>query len=78
MKHSGDNPPMSCRHQPDVAPAGPLEEAPSSCRKWRRWPRELPGSANDNGGSATVRMLGLGSAVLGLIVVTGLLVTLAS
>lgn len=69
---------MSCRHQPDATPAGPLDEAPSSCRKWRRWPRELPGSANDNGGSATVRALGLGSAVLGLIVVTGFLVALAS
>ncbi len=74
----GDTRTMSCRHQPDVTRTGPLEEAPSSCRKWRRWPRELPGSANDNGRRATVRALGLGTAVLGLIAVTSLLFTLTS
>lgn len=47
---------MSCRHQLDVAPTGSMEGAPSGCRRWRRWPSDLPGPANDNGGHVTGRM----------------------
>ncbi|QRE77223.1 hypothetical protein F1D61_30060 [Methylobacterium aquaticum] len=68
---------MSCRRQPDVDPAASFAEAPSSCRKWRRCPRERPGSANDNGGCTSAWVLGLGAA-LGTLIVSGLLLTLAS
>jgi len=39
---------MSCRRELGPNPEGSLPQAPSACRKWRRWPRELPGPANDN------------------------------
>lgn len=39
---------MSCRHQRDAPAPGSLAATPSACRKWRRFPRELPRPANNN------------------------------
>jgi hypothetical protein len=39
---------MSCRHQSDSLPPGSVIDAPSSARKWQRWPSRLPRACNDN------------------------------
>ncbi|ACS43919.1 Hypothetical protein MexAM1_META2p1149 (plasmid) [Methylorubrum extorquens AM1] len=72
-----DTRPMSCRHQLDTPPECPPEGAPSGCRKWRRWPRELPRPANDNGGGAiTWVLLAAGGALVGTLSVIALLTVL--
>lgn len=73
-----DTPGMSCRHKLDAPSDGPFRQAPSACRKWRRWPSELPGPANDNGGQAVAWALrAAGGASIGLVGVLGLLLALA-
>ncbi|MHB2206491.1 hypothetical protein [Methylobacterium sp. CM6257] len=75
----GDAPAMSCRHQPDATPSGDYEEAPSGCRRWRRWPSERPRPANDNGTYRAGWVLGVvASTAVGLLGVLGALITLAS
>ncbi|WP_187273364.1 hypothetical protein [Methylobacterium sp. WL19] len=47
-----------------------MHQAPSACRKWRGWPRKLPGPANDNGVDALAsRFHAVGLATLGCFVV---------
>lgn len=68
---------MSCRHQLDTSPGCLPEEAPSGCRKWRRWPDELPRPANDNGGGAIAwALLAAGGALAGVLSVIALLTVL--
>jgi hypothetical protein len=65
---------MSCRHRPDAGSGPSVLQAPSTCRRWRRWPSELPGPANDNGDGSTPWPL---SAACGMAVGLLLLVGLA-
>lgn len=39
---------MSCRHQSDSSAPKSVIDAPSSARKWQRWPNRLPRACNDN------------------------------
>ena len=41
---------MSCRRQLEIPPPATVCEAPSSVRKWQRWPSSLPRACNDNPG----------------------------
>ena len=64
-----DIPFMTCRRELGPDPERSLRQAPSACRKWRRWPRELPGPANDNGAEAMAgRFHTVGLATLGCLV----------
>lgn len=47
---------MSCRHQSDSLPFGSVVDAPSSARKWQRWPTHLPRACNDNRRAASTQL----------------------
>ncbi|GEP05583.1 hypothetical protein MOX02_36210 [Methylobacterium oxalidis] len=69
---------MSCRHQSDSLPLGPVEVMPARSRKWLRWPSELPRPCNDNRSTGMAQvakiaavglagLMGLASLVAGLV-----------
>lgn len=39
---------MSCRHQFKIPTPDAVCQAPSSARKWQRWPNSVPLACNDN------------------------------
>jgi hypothetical protein len=47
---------MSCRHQSDSVASGSVVDAPSSARKWQRWPTCLPRACNDNPRAAPTQL----------------------
>lgn len=47
---------MSCRHQSDNLAPGSVIDAPSSARKWQRWPNRLPRACNDNPRAAPAQL----------------------
>ncbi|QEE39167.1 hypothetical protein FV241_17265 [Methylobacterium sp. WL2] len=70
---------MTCRREPGPDTQVQWVQAPSACRKWRRWPSELPGPANDNATHAPPGAIhAAGLAILGCIVLLCLLVALLS
>ena len=70
---------MSCRHHHDGEREVSVLQAPSACRRWRRWPSELPCPGNDNRRRAVIWALRLGGgAALGMFVLFGLVSVLAS
>lgn len=70
---------MTCRRELSPFVEGSLLHAPSACRRWKRWPRVLPGAANDNGVEAPAGFFhAVGLAILGCVVMLCLLVALAS
>ena len=56
---------MSCRHQSDSLPFGSVVDAPSSARKWQRWPTRLPRACNDNPRAAPTQLRAFLAAALG-------------
>ncbi|QRE76858.1 hypothetical protein F1D61_27860 [Methylobacterium aquaticum] len=69
---------MSCRHHPDAGSVSSVLQAPSTCRRWRRWPSALPRPGNDNRHGAIAWLLwaagGVGlclALVLGVAAVAG-------
>ncbi|MFY9290365.1 MAG: hypothetical protein WAP03_06690 [Methylorubrum rhodinum] len=70
---------MSCRHRYDDGSGASVLQAPSTCRRWRRWPSELPRPANDNGDGATPWLLlaacGIAVGLLLLVGVADLMVS---
>ncbi|TXM72782.1 hypothetical protein FV226_11445 [Methylobacterium sp. WL12] len=55
-----------------------LSKGPSACRKWRRWPSELPDPANDNADASAGAFHAVGLAILGCVVMLFLLVALVT
>ncbi len=68
---------MSCRHRHDAGSSPSVLQAPSICRRWRRWPSELPRPANDNGDIPWPPWAACGIAV-GLLLLVGVAGILAS
>lgn len=74
-----DIPVMSCRHRRDAGLGPSVLQAPSTCRRWRRWPSELPGPANDNRDGTTPWPLWAACGIaVGLLLLVGLAGILAS
>ncbi|WP_246691565.1 hypothetical protein [Methylobacterium sp. WL12] len=55
-----------------------MSKGPSACRKWRRWPSELPDPANDNADASAGAFHAVGLAILGCVVMLFLLVALVT
>lgn len=55
---------MSCRHQSDSVAPGSVVDAPSSARKWQRWPNRLPRACNDNPRAGPTRLRTILAAAL--------------
>jgi hypothetical protein len=66
---------MSCRHQSDGPPQGPIEAIPARSRKWLRWPSTLPRPCNDNRGTGAVQVARI--AAFGLAGLVGLATLIA-